>query len=174
MAKSKKTTQEALSPIPDGSDPQSMSRFLKENMPGLMSIIEATDTKGPPIIRLDESNLRLKFIGLKKALMDPKHRDQAVDEILTDLLVAAYQDKVALSTIVPAKERQGDVPVLRSIQRMRQSADKHLIEILKAFREIKRPPVQVVVRQADQINVGEQINQADQQVNIAKNEQSAE
>ena len=53
---------------------------------------------------------------------------------------------------------------------MRQSADNHLINVLRAFRDIKRPPVQVVVKQAQQVNVAEQMNQGDQQVNISKNE----
>jgi len=48
-----------------------------------------------------------------------------------------------------------------------------LLNIVKAVRDIKRPPVSVVVKQADQVNVAEQINQGEQQVNIAKNGQPA-
>ena len=63
------------------------------------------------------------------------------------------------------------MPTLRSVQRMRQSADRHLLDVLKPARDIKRPPVQVVVQQAETVNVAGQVNQGDQQVNIGKNEQ---
>ena len=59
------------------------------------------------------------------------------------------------------------------LQKQRQLADIHLLNIIKAIRDIKHPPVQVVVKQAEQVNVGEQINQADKQVNISKDKQSA-
>jgi hypothetical protein len=44
--------------------------------------------------------------------------------------------------------------------------------MIKAVRDIKRPPVNVVVKEAQQVNVAERINQADKQVNIAKNQHS--
>jgi len=37
----------------------------------------------------------------------------------------------------------------------------------------KTPPVNAIVRKAEQVNIAEQINQGDKQVNIAKNPQKA-
>jgi len=56
---------------------------------------------------------------------------------------------------------------MRPIQKMRQSADNHLINVLRAFRDIKRPPVQVVIKQAQQVNIAEQMNQGDQRRSIS-------
>ena len=151
-----------------------LNKMLKEDMPFFMTLMETTDTKGAPIISLcGESlmNVKVKFETMKKALMNPKYREQTVDEILTDLVVAAYRDRLVLTTVVPTAKNEGDVAILRSVQKMRHLADNHLLNILRAYRDIKRPPVKVVVKQADQVNIGEQINQGQQQVNIAKNEQ---
>ena len=49
----------------------------------------------------------------------------------------------------------------------------YTVYFIPSIQDIKRPPVQVVVKQAEQVNVGEQINQGDKQVNIATKQQSA-
>jgi len=77
-------------------------KLIKENMNTLMSLIEATDTIGISIVQLSGDSAKdfeMKFLVLKKALMDTKYREQAVDEMLTDLLVAAYRDRVALAYV---------------------------------------------------------------------------
>ena len=176
MAKDELQTQDATTALQPLEDAMRKDKLIKENMNTLMSLIEATNTIGISIVQLSGDSAKdseMKFLVLKKALMDTKYREQAVDEMLTDLLVAAYRDRVALAYVRPTSSNEGNNGVLRSIQKMRQSADNHLINVLRAFRDIKRPPVQVVVKQAEQVNVAEQINQADKQVNISKDKQSA-
>ena len=176
MAKKKLQTQDATTALQPMEDAMRRDKVIKENMNAFMILIEATDTIGTSIVRLSGDSAKdfeMKFLVLKKALMNPKYREQAVDEMLTDLLVAAYRDRVALAYVKPTSSNEGNSRILRSTQKMRQSADNHLINVLRAIRNLKRPPVQVVVKQAEQVNVGEQINQADKQVNIAKNQQSA-
>jgi len=56
---------------------------------------------------------------------------------------------------------------MESIQRIRQKSDVHLIRVIQAFKDIKRPPVNIVVKQADQVNVGEKQMNVDKQVNIS-------
>lgn len=118
--------------------------------------------------------LSLKFEAINMALFsDSKSlQDKAIDTILGDLVAGAYQDKLIAYTRVPSEDYQHSADTLRKIQKDRQSADTHLLNIIKAVRDIKRPPVNVIVKEAQQVNVAEQINQADKQVNITDNQQS--
>ena len=105
-----------------------------------------------------EAELQLKFQAVKVALCsDSKElQDKVVDTILGDLVAGAYQDKLVAYTRVPGGDRKNSLDALREMQKVRQSADTHLLNILKAVRDIKRPPVSVVVREAQQVNVAEQ------------------
>ena len=116
-----------------------------------------------------KARFELKFEAVKIALCSDskKLQDTVVDTILGDLVAGAYQDKLIAYTRIPVGDRQNSLDALSGIQRVRQSADTHLLNIIKAVRDIKRPPVNVVVKQAEQVNVAEQINQGDKQVNIA-------
>ena len=118
--------------------------------------------------------LQLKFAAIAMALRSNSKdlQDEAIDTVLGDLLVGAYQDKLIAYTRVPSGDSKNSMSALKEIQRVRQAADTHLLNILKAVRDIKRPPVNVVVKQADEVNVAEQINQAEQQVNIGKHQQA--
>lgn len=127
---------------------------------------------------LDEekrATLELKFLAVKAALRSKSKslQDEVVDTMLGNLIAGAYQDKLVLYTRVPSGHSKNSLEALKEIQRVRQAADTHLLNIIKAIRDIKRPPVNVVVKEAEQVNVAEQINQGEQQVNIAKNQQSA-
>jgi len=116
--------------------------------------------------------LTQKFEAVKAALgSDSKSlQDEAIDTMLGDLITGAYQDKLVIYTRVPSGHSKDSVEALNSIQKARQSADTHLLNIIKAVRDIKRPPVNVVVKEAEQVNVAEQINQGEQQVNIGKHQ----
>jgi hypothetical protein len=117
--------------------------------------------------------LKLKFEAVKAALRSNSEDvyKEAIDTILGDLITGAYQDKLTIYQIVPVEEFAGSIDALRRMQQLRQVADTHLLNLLNAVIEIKRPPVTVVVKQAEQVNVAQQINQGDKQVNIG-NEQS--
>ena len=116
--------------------------------------------------RKDKINNRI--LALKIALKNPDLHVELIDEILSDLVVGAYQDRCNLyAHKVTDNTDEGRKFMLK----MRQSADNHLLSIIRAIREIKRPPVQVVVKQAQQVNVAEQVNQGENQVNIARDEQ---
>jgi hypothetical protein len=115
--------------------------------------------------------LELKFQAVKAALRSKSKdlQDEAVDAILGDLVEGAYQDKLVIYSAVPT---DSSLEGLRGCQKARQAADRHLLNIIKAVRDMKRPPVNVVVKQADQVNVAEQINQGEQQVNIGKHQEA--
>ena len=124
---------------------------------------------------LDEekrATLELKFLAVKAALKSNSKslQDEAIDTMLGDLIAGAYQDKLVLYTRVPSGHSKNSLEALKEIQRIRQAADTHLLNIVKAVRDIKRPPVNVVVKEAEQVNVAEQINQGEQQVNIGRHQ----
>jgi len=114
----------------------------------------------------------LKFEAIRAALSSESKelQDEAIDAILGDLVVGAYQDKLLVYTRVPSGHSRDSLEALKEIQRVRQTADAHLLNVIKAIRDIKHPPVNVVVKEAEQVNIAEQINQADKQVNISKNQ----
>ncbi len=114
-----------------------------------------------------------KILFLKAALRNSDLHEEIINEIMGDLITGAYQNRLEAYEISLSKDSRESLDVISKLQRQRQSADMHLLNIIKAIKDIKRPPVQVIVKQAEQVNVGEQINQGDQPVNIAKNQQSA-
>ena len=114
-----------------------------------------------------------RVLALKIAMRNPELHDELISEILGDLITGAYQNKIETYAIILNENNKYKTAAMGELQKYRQSADNHLLNIIKAIRDIKRPPVQVVVKQAEQVNVGEQINQGDKQVNIANNKQSA-
>lgn len=114
-----------------------------------------------------------KIFFLKAALKNSDLHEELINEIMGDLITGAYQNRLEAYSISLSEDNINSTEAIGKLQRQRQSADNHLINVLRAFRDIKRPPVQVVVKQAEQVNVAEQINQGEQQVNIAKNQQSA-
>ena len=106
------------------------------------------------------------ILTLKIALKNPDLHVELIDEILSDLIVGAYQDRCDIYLHMLVSDTDDG---RKFLLKMRQSADNHLINVLKAVRDIKRPPVKVVIKQAQQVNVAEQMNQGEQQVNIANN-----
>jgi len=116
----------------------------------------------------------LKFGAIRAAIQsDSKDlQNEAISAILGDLVVGAYQDKLLAYATSVSENNKNNVEAWEKIQKQRQAADTHLLNIIKAIRDIKRPPVNVVVKQAEQVNVAEQISQAEQQVNIGKYQQA--
>ena len=153
-----------------------LPKMVKAELQTWMSFaMDSVDTMGAPIKGLQHGgkakDIAIKVATFRQALLSPKYREQAIDEILADVVAGAFADRVALNAVAPTEAHEDDVPTLRSVQRMRQSADRHLLDVLKATKDIKRPPVQVVVQQAETVNVAGQVNQGERQVNIGKNEQ---
>ena len=114
-----------------------------------------------------------KILFLKVALVNSDLHEELINEIMGDLITGAFQNRLEAYSIYLTEDNKNSTEAMGILQKQRQLADIHLLNIIKAIRDIKRPPVQVVVKQAEQVNVGEQINQGDKQVNIAKNQQSA-
>lgn len=122
-------------------------------------------------IPLDARNLldgaELTFEGTKffsivrvvqKALIDEKTQDNTVAKILTEVIFGAYQDRQVCYAI----SSDNTFDKLERVQRLRQSADNHLLRVIQASKNFKRPPVKVIVKKTDQVNL------ADKQVNVSQ------
>lgn len=94
-------------------------------------------------------------------------RERILNSILSEIILGAYQDRMVAYVISPSGVNTDSTEAMEMIQRLRQKADLHLIRIIQAFKDIKRPPVNIVVKQADQVNVGEKQMNVDKQVNIS-------
>ena len=130
---------------------------------------------GSGILKKEQKDMfELRLTAIRVAITsDSKNlQDEAIGDILGELVIGAYQDRLMAYGIMLTDQCTVNTEKVNEIQKVRQTADTHLLSILKAVRDIKRPPVTVVVKEAEQVNVAEQINQADKQVNIAKKQPS--
>ena len=121
------------------------------------------------LLKLDHFQLMLDAMGAALRLRRKDLEDEVFDKILAEILVGAYQDRFIVYVLTATDENSAEA--FRKVQANRHAADNHLLTILKAIKDIRRPPVNVVVKNADQVNVAEQINQGQEQVNIGKHQQ---
>ena len=114
-----------------------------------------------------------KTLFLKATLRNTDLYEELIGEIMGDLITGAYQNRLEAYSISLSEDYKSDINAFGRLQRQRQSADSHLLNIIKVIKDIKNPPIQVAIKQAEQVNLAEQINQSDKQINIASNQQSA-
>ena len=103
----------------------------------------------------------------RDALVGGKLQSSIIDKMLAEVIAGAYQDRVTAYGIVPTEMSVIDPKTIGAVQRIRQKADMHLIRMIQAFRDMRRPPINVVVKQTQQVNA------ADKQVNVAQNKEPA-
>jgi|WetSurSiteA1Bulk_404760.scaffolds.fasta_scaffold06685_2 hypothetical protein len=108
-------------------------------------------------------NLSVMF----RTLLDEKKSDKVIDKILSEVILGAYQDRSVAYSISPSGLSADNTEALERVQRIRHRADRHLLQVLETFKEIKRPPVKVVVKQAEQVNIAERQMNVDKQLNIS-------
>ena len=95
----------------------------------------------------------------RKRLADEKLTADTIDRVFNELITDAYLDRelTYCMTIDNVTLEKAD-----RLQAIRQKADNHLVRIIRAFVDIKRPLIKVFVRKVDQLNV------SDKQVNISQ------
>jgi len=95
----------------------------------------------------------------RKRLADEKLTVDTIDRVFNELITDAYLDRgIAYSMSVEG----GILDKIDKFQAIRQKADNHLVRMIRAFVDIKRPLIKVFVRKVDQLNV------SDKQVNISQ------
>jgi hypothetical protein len=102
---------------------------------------------------------------LKNAIKNASLRETAFDEILGEIVEGAclnrtivYCTQLNNKNITPEN--------LELLLKIRQTADIHLLKILKAINSLKNPVQNLTVKKANQVNVADRINQAEKQVNV--------
>jgi hypothetical protein len=122
------------------------------------------------IFENNEEGKRLVGLALStiyKVLDDEKKSDTLITKILSEIIMGAYQDRMVVYSSCPSGPSADSTEAMESFQRIRHKADLHLIRVIQAFKDINRPLVKVIVKQADQVNVGEKQMNVDKQVNIS-------
>lgn len=114
-----------------------------------------------------EQTMGLSLSVMFSSLQDDFKREKVIDNILSDIVLGAYQDRIVAYSINPSGPSADSTEAMAIIQRIRHSADRHLLRVLQAFKDIKRPPVKVVVKQAEQVNVAEKQMNVEKLLNIS-------
>ena len=81
-----------------------------------------------------KGKLNSRILALKIALKNPDLHAELIDEILSDLIVGAYQDRCNIYLLTLVNDTDDG---RKFLLKMRQSADNHLINVLRAVRDIK-------------------------------------
>lgn len=114
-----------------------------------------------------KQTMDLSLSAMLKPLQEDGKRDRIVDRILSEIVIGAYQDRIVAYSISPSGPNADSTEAVEMIQKIRQRADRHMLLVIQAFKDIKRPPVKVVVKQADQVNVAEKQINVEKQLNIS-------
>jgi len=106
-----------------------------------------------------------KASELKNAIKNSSLRETAFDEILGEIVEGACLNR---TVVYCTQLNNKNIPPenLELLLKIRQTADLHLLKILKAINSLKNPVHNLTVKKADQVNVADRINQADKQVNV--------
>lgn len=103
-----------------------------------------------------EKEIRRVSERLRERFADEKLIADTVNKVFNELIADAYSDR-AVVYLLKADNNFSD---MEKTQAIRQKADNHLIRLIRAFADIKKPPIKVFVRKLDQLNV------SDKQINI--------
>jgi len=117
--------------------------------------------KANPMAKLDEINK--ESIGIVSKNLEGKLSDKeqiigAIERIFKELIEGAYQDRM----VAYIMGSEGEYTSLEKLQSIRQRADNHLLRLVKAYTDFKKPPIKVSIRNLDQVNI------SDKQINISE------
>lgn len=108
-----------------------------------------------------EKSIRYVSEKFRERLADEKLNTDTIDRVFNELIADAYSDR----TVVYLLKVDNNFSDIEKIQMIRQKADNHLIQLIKAYVDFKKPPIRVFVRKLDQLNV------SDKQININQKKQ---
>jgi len=138
-----------------------------EDIPIKRADIRSIDIPPVPIVELNLSKenrmqilLKLKALGIASLSKSKEVQDEAINSMLSDLVEGAYQDRITAYCRTLTANAEGSSKAFYTLQKIRQSADNHLLNIIKAIKDINQPATKINVKEAQQVNV------AEKQVNI--------
>jgi len=114
-----------------------------------------------------EKIIDMTLSAMFRNLSIDKKRELLLNRILSEIILGAYQDRMVAYATNLTGTTSGSIEAMETMLRIRHKTDNHLIRVIQAFKDIKRPPVNIVVKQADQVNVGEKQMNVDKQVNVS-------
>jgi hypothetical protein len=139
----------------------------KKNLKELETIAKGLNKKSymymqaNPMAKLDEISKKTIGIVSKNLAEKLDNKEQIIDtieRIFKELIEGAYKDRMIAYTIIS----KGDYIDLEKVQSIRQRADNHLVKLMKAYTDFKKPPIKVSVRKLGQMNI------SDKQINISE------
>jgi len=118
--------------------------------------------------KVNKEALNLVSENLIEKLADKNEIANTINRIFNELIGGAYLDRM----VAYALEANGTYSNLETVQSIRQKADNHLIRLIKAYLDIKKPPIKISVRKLNQLNISDkQINMNQKNANdLDKNE----
>ena len=138
-------------------DGERMVRKLDKNRDNYIYIQSCTMLKHES--KSSEENIKQVSERFRERLADEELTADTIDRVFNELITDAYLDRaIAYSMSVEGRI----IDKIDKFQAIRQKADNHLIRLIRAFVDIKRPLIKVFVRKVDQLNV------SDKQVNISQ------
>lgn len=152
LAKLNRNALEKLS-LKDG---ERMVRKLDKDRDNYIYIQSCTMLKHES--KSNEENIKQVSERFRERLADEELTVDTIDRVFNELITDAYLDRgIAYCLSVDKCFSE-----MEKIQAIRQKADNHLVRLIRAFVDIKRPLIKVFVRRLDQLNV------SDKQVNISQ------
>jgi len=104
----------------------------------------------------DAKKLTNLTLSVRDALMDNVLQSKTIDKMLNEIVYGAYQNRIEAYATQGSTQEGGR----ERVQKLRQDADNHLLNVIKMVRDIKKPLINVAVKQAEQVNI------ANNQVNL--------
>jgi len=101
--------------------------------------------------------LEVYMSAVREALIDDKLCHKLINNTFDDMFLGAFQDRVEVYGL---RNSTYSIDDRIKVQKMRQKADNHLINVIRGMNDINRPNINIAVMQADQVNI------ADKQVNL--------
>jgi len=132
---------------------------LKQNKPLSETLISDVFLPDEPLLDRKEHKDTYKdfILVIRKALMNEKWNEIIIKKMLNEIICGAYINRKDIYAFI-GKSFEGRL----RLQKQRQDADNHLLNVIKAVKDINRPSISVAIKQADQVNI------ADKQVNMTK------
>lgn len=123
------------------------------------NIIDGIYQTATPIVLSEENEKNLfEFIKMvKDALFDPEFKEKTIEKMLCEVILGAYQNR-SEAYVTKGDGHEGGQ---ERVQKLRQSADKHLLYALKMAKDITTPSINIAVKEAEQVNI------ANKQINVS-------
>jgi len=139
---------------------------LREGEAGML-LIPAPMEKLLSLTSENKEIIQAQLTGIHNFFPDEKKRERFIMKVFSEMFAGAYQDMLIAYCLSPVES--GSLDGICKVQEIRHKQDRHLISVMQAFKDINRQPLKVTIKQADNVNIGDQAN-IDKQLNVSSND----